>query len=126
MFTRNIREEIMRTALTLSAIALSAMAAASPTLADDALRFQVDASWPQPLPNNWIMGQAAGVSVDAQDHIWVIQRPRTLTDDEKASSFMLGAGPARATTGRRTSTASASTPRASSGSAAMAPRTAST
>src|SRR5947209_5316112 len=30
------------------------------------------------------MGQAAGVAVDAQDHVWIIQRPRTLTDDEKA------------------------------------------
>jgi DNA-binding beta-propeller fold protein YncE len=33
------------------------------------------------------MGQAAGVAVDAQDHIWVVQRPRSLTDDEKAASF---------------------------------------
>ena len=49
--------------------------------------FQVDPSWPKPLPNDWIMGQAAGVAVDAQDHVWVIQRPRTLTDDEKAASL---------------------------------------
>src|SRR5689334_663058 len=60
----------------------------APAFAGDAPRFQVDASWPKPLPNNWIMGQAAGVAVDAQDHIWVIQRPRTLTDDEKAASFI--------------------------------------
>jgi DNA-binding beta-propeller fold protein YncE len=58
--------------------------AASPARADDLPRFQVDAAWPKPLPNQWIMGQAAGVAVDAQDHVWVIQRPRTLTDDEKA------------------------------------------
>jgi hypothetical protein len=57
---------------------------ASPAFADDVPRFQVDPAWPKPLPNDWIMGQAAGVAVDAQDHIWVIQRPRTLTDDEKA------------------------------------------
>ncbi len=57
---------------------------ASPAFADDIPRFQVDAAWPKPLPNDWIMGQAAGVAVDAQDHVWVIQRPRTLTDDEKA------------------------------------------
>jgi len=57
---------------------------AMPAFADDIPRFQVDAAWPKPLPNDWIMGQAAGVAVDAQDHIWVIQRPRTLTDDEKA------------------------------------------
>ena len=30
------------------------------------------------------MGQAAGVAVDAQDHVWVVQRPKSLTDDEKA------------------------------------------
>ena len=59
----------------------------APTFANDVPKFQVDASWPKTLPNNWIMGQAAGVAVDAQDHVWVIQRPRTLTDDEKAATF---------------------------------------
>ena len=63
---------------------LVAAIVAMPALADDVPRFQVDSTWPKPLPNDWIMGQAAGVAVDAQDHIWVIQRPRTLTDDEKA------------------------------------------
>jgi len=63
---------------------LVAAIVAMPAFADDVPRFQVDAAWPKPLPNDWIMGQAAGVAVDAQDHIWVIQRPRTLTDDEKA------------------------------------------
>ena len=42
-----------------------------PAFADDILRFQVDPAWPKPLPNDWIMGQAAGVAVDAQGHIWV-------------------------------------------------------
>ncbi|MGC2716078.1 MAG: beta-propeller fold lactonase family protein [Pseudolabrys sp.] len=59
----------------------------APAAAGEAPKFQVDASWPKTLPNNWIMGQAAGVAVDAQDHVWVIQRPRSLTDDEKAASF---------------------------------------
>src|SRR2546430_8355446 len=36
-------------------------------------RFEVDPLWPQPLPNHWLMGQTIGVSVDAQDHVWVIQ-----------------------------------------------------
>ncbi len=56
--------------------------------ADEAPRFQVDPAWPKPLPNGWIMGQASGVAVDAQDHVWVVQRPRTLTDDEKAASLV--------------------------------------
>jgi hypothetical protein len=59
----------------------------APAVAGEAPKFQVDASWPKTLPNNWIMGQAAGVAVDAQDHVWVIQRPRSLADDEKAASF---------------------------------------
>ena len=50
-------------------------------------RFEVDALWPKPLPNNWILGQVSGIAVDAQDHVWIIQRPRTLTDDEKGATL---------------------------------------
>ena len=50
-------------------------------------RFQVDPWWPRPLPNNWLMGQAAGIAVDRHDHIWVIQRPRTLTEDERGATL---------------------------------------
>lgn len=48
----------------------------------DVPRYTVDASWPHQLPGNWIMGQVGGVAIDAQDHVWVLQRPRSLTDDE--------------------------------------------
>src|SRR5207247_1313777 len=53
-------------------------ARAQPSAAVRAPRFRVDPAWPKPLPNRWLMGQAAGVAVDAQDHVWVIQRPRSL------------------------------------------------
>src|SRR5262245_65638695 len=43
-----------------------------------------DAGWPQKLPNNWIIGQVGGLYVAPDDHIWVYQRPRTLTNDEAA------------------------------------------
>ncbi|MFL6280289.1 MAG: hypothetical protein ACJ731_09270 [Vicinamibacterales bacterium] len=36
--------------------------------------FQVDPFWPRPLPNHWILGSVTGVSVDAQDHIWLVHR----------------------------------------------------
>jgi hypothetical protein len=49
--------------------------------------FKVDAAWPKPLPNNWILGQVAGVAVDAKDHVWIIHRPRSLTDDEKGAAL---------------------------------------
>lgn len=45
-------------------------------------KYEVDPSWPKPLPNNWLIGQAAGIAVDQNDHIWIIQRPRSLTEDE--------------------------------------------
>lgn len=44
--------------------------------------FQVDPYWPKPLPNNWILGQVCGVAVDSHDNVWIIQRPRSLTDRE--------------------------------------------
>ena len=36
--------------------------------------FEVDPLWPKPLPNHWLMGSTIGVSVDSQDHVWVIHR----------------------------------------------------
>ncbi len=44
--------------------------------------FVVDPAWPQTLPNNWILGQIGGLYVDHHDHIWVYNRPRTLTTEE--------------------------------------------
>ena len=41
-------------------------------------RFEVDPMWPKPLPNHWVMGNTIGVSVDAQDHIWIIHRQGSL------------------------------------------------
>ena len=45
-------------------------------------KFQVDPAWPK-IPNNWQFGQVSSVSIDAQDHVWVLQRPGTLTPEEK-------------------------------------------
>jgi len=52
---------------------------------DKAPRYEVDPAWPKPLPNNWLMGQVGGLAVDKHDHIWINQRPRSLTDDEKGA-----------------------------------------
>jgi len=52
-----------------------------------AARYAVDPFWPKPLPEQWQLGAVAGVAVDQRDHVWIIQRPATLTDDERAASF---------------------------------------
>jgi DNA-binding beta-propeller fold protein YncE len=56
----------------------AAVEAAGPT----APRFEVDPLWPKPLPNQWILGQTIGVSVDAQDHVWIIHRAGSLEPGE--------------------------------------------
>ncbi len=57
----------------------AAALAQSPVLAP---KFEVDLTWPKPLPNHWILGATIGVSVDAQDHIWIIHRPNSLEPGE--------------------------------------------
>jgi len=49
-------------------------------------RFVVDPDWPKPLPNDWLVGQVAGVAVDRHDTIWIVQRPSTLTVDEAGAA----------------------------------------
>src|SRR3979490_3089783 len=55
-------------------------------LADEKVpQFQVEASWPKPLPNNWILGQVAGIATDKYDRIWVVHRPASLTPRERSA-----------------------------------------
>src|SRR5271170_7262947 len=78
---RNLRAGIM------FAVVLASMGIASVVLerrapveaaAVQAPRFEVDPMWPKPLPNHWVIGQTIGVSVDAQDHVWIIHRAGAL------------------------------------------------
>jgi DNA-binding beta-propeller fold protein YncE len=43
--------------------------------------FEVDPSWPKPLPDAWITGQIGGVCTDSHDHIVVVNR-RDITKEE--------------------------------------------
>lgn len=51
-------------------------------LAQDAPQFGVDAAWPLQLPDKFILGQVAGISVDSSDHVWLVQRPKSLAQSE--------------------------------------------
>ena len=107
-------------------------------------RFEVDPLWPKPLPNHWLMGQTIGVSVDPQDHVWIIHRagsleaaethaatrlpiaqccapaPPVLEFDQAGNLIGHWDGRARATTGRIRITASPSTTKATYGLAVTA------
>ncbi len=56
-----------------------AVAAANGTQAP---RFEVNPLWPKPLPNHWVIGNTIGVSVDSNDHIWIIHRAGSLEAKE--------------------------------------------
>src|SRR5688572_31558244 len=53
--------------------------ASGPGVPAGVAQFAVDPFWPEPLPNNWIIGQVAGLSIDrTNDHVWIIHRPWTV------------------------------------------------
>jgi DNA-binding beta-propeller fold protein YncE len=68
-------------------ILAAAVLLASGAFAAEPPRLQVDPFWPKPLPHNWILGQVSGVAVDAADNVWIIQRPGSLTADEKGAAL---------------------------------------
>lgn len=69
-------------ASTMTPVVLAAALCAVPAMAQDdaevtAPQFRVVADWPKALPNEWRVGQVAGVSVGPDDTIRIVQRPRT-------------------------------------------------
>jgi DNA-binding beta-propeller fold protein YncE len=48
--------------------------------------FEVDPLWPKPLPNHWLIGMTIGVSVDAQEHVWIVHRQGSLEPGELHAS----------------------------------------
>jgi len=44
-------------------------------------KYEVDPSWPRPLPNKWVTGAVTGVCTDAQDHVFIVNRGN-LTENE--------------------------------------------
>ena len=47
--------------------------------------FEVDATWPK-LPNNWVVGHVASVAVDRHDHVWMLHRPNTISEDRRKNA----------------------------------------
>ena len=48
-------------------------------------RYQVQALWPRPFADqSWVLGSITGVTVDAQNHVWVVHRGAdSLENNEK-------------------------------------------
>src|SRR5258707_14802457 len=72
----------LATALALAGAAAFALMGTA-AVAQQTPKFEIDTSWPKPLPNNWIFGQIGGIFVDKDDNVWISQRPRTVNDRDK-------------------------------------------
>jgi len=44
-------------------------------------RYEADVNWPKPLPNRWVLGGLGGVCVDAQDHVFILNRQDVLENE---------------------------------------------
>src|SRR5262252_361644 len=54
----------------------------------EAPMFEVDPLWPKPLPNEALLGQTIGVSIDGQDNVWITHRSSaTLNNNEKGAEL---------------------------------------
>src|SRR4051794_12165728 len=47
--------------------------------------FQADPKWPA-VPNNWVLGEVTSIAVDSRDHIWVLHRPRSIPEAQRAQA----------------------------------------
>ena len=55
-----------------------AASAAAPHIGEGGLpQFEKDPAWPK-VPARWKMGFGSAVAIDADDHVWILSRPRTL------------------------------------------------
>jgi hypothetical protein len=69
---------------TLVVIALACLG--WPVVAQRPHTFQIDPSWPKPLPDKWIIGRTGGICADGHDHIVVTNR-RDITEEEAETSL---------------------------------------
>src|SRR5207248_204968 len=70
----------------LSALAIVTGTLCSPSALGQAgaPRYEVEAGWPKPLPDRWVLGGLGGVCVDAQDHVLILNRQDILEGELNA------------------------------------------
>src|SRR5690349_3567193 len=80
---RNLRSySLLALTAALTLLVANVRTGAQSKPAANAPQFKVDPTWPQEMPNHWIMGAVTGVFVDSKQHVWVTHLPETLTEEE--------------------------------------------
>ena len=78
---------MMRVLSAVAAALVAAIAVSPQAQAQSAApQFAPEPFWPKPLPENWILGQVAGIASAPNGNIWVLHRPASLLDDEKGAT----------------------------------------
>src|SRR5258708_21094244 len=52
-----------------------------------AAQYEVDPTWPKPLPERWVIGGLGGLCVDNQDHVFILNRQDVLAGDLNAGKL---------------------------------------
>src|SRR5688500_8281278 len=78
----------MKAGVFLATVAL--LLAVSPSVSSaqqlpQAPQFEVDPKWPS-IPNNWVLGEVTSISVDRDDHIWVLHVPQSIPEAQRANA----------------------------------------
>ena len=71
---------VLTMALSQSGLETTASAQAGETV-QQVPKFRAEGSWPK-LPSQWVMAIVSSTWIDEQDHLWVLQRPNTLSVEE--------------------------------------------
>ena len=58
--------------------------ASAPSAQSSGPRYDVDANWPKPLPDRWVLGGLGGVCVDSRDHVVILNRQDILDGELNA------------------------------------------
>ncbi len=66
------------------AVAAGVFGPPSPQAQAGVPKYEADLSWPKPLPDRWVLGGLGGVCVDAQDHVFLLNRQDVLAGDLNA------------------------------------------
>lgn len=71
----------------LTGLVLAAFGLAGSWGQSGAPKYEVDRSWPKPLPERWVLGGLGGVCVDRQDHVLILNRQDVLEGDLNAGQL---------------------------------------
>src|SRR5215831_20782893 len=68
-------------ACAMVAVAAGIVCPALSQVQSGAPKYEVDLSWPKPLPDRWVLGGLGGLCVDKQDHVFILNRQDVMENE---------------------------------------------